>query len=110
MKITNVEAIAVSIPLPAPVSDAVRYITHRDHLIVHIGTEGNLTGTGFSLGYDGSRAMVALVDAIFRPILMGRNAFHSEYLWAEMYRQSIQAGRRGRLSAPSAPSTSRYGI
>jgi D-arabinonate dehydratase len=95
MKITNVEAFAISIPLPAPVSDAVRYITHRDHLIVHIQGEDGLVGTGFTLGYDGSKAMVALVDAIFRPILMGQNAFHSEYLWGEMYRQSIQAGRRG---------------
>ncbi len=95
MKITHVEAIAISIPLPAPVSDAVRYITHRDHLIVTIRTEDGLTGTGFTLGYDGSAAMVALVDAIFRPVLLGQNALHSEHLWAEMYRQSIQAGRRG---------------
>jgi D-arabinonate dehydratase len=95
MKITHVDAIAVSIPLPEPVSDAVRLITHRDHLIVTITTEEGLTGTGFTLGYDGSKAMVALVDAIYRPILMGRNALHTEYLWAEMYRQSIQAGRRG---------------
>jgi D-arabinonate dehydratase len=95
MKITKVEALAISIPLPAPVSDAVRYITHRDHLIVQIHAEDNLVGTGFSLGYDGSKAMVAMVDAIFRPILVGQNALHSEYLWAEMYRQSIQAGRRG---------------
>ena len=32
---------------------------------------------------------------MFRPILLGANALHSEYLWGEMYRQSIQAGRRG---------------
>ncbi|MBI1896411.1 MAG: mandelate racemase/muconate lactonizing enzyme family protein [Acidobacteria bacterium] len=95
MKITQVEAFAVSIPLRATVSDAVRRITHRDHLIVRIRTGDGIEGTGFTLGYDGSTAMVALVDAIFRPILLGANALHTEYLWAEMYRQSIQAGRRG---------------
>src|SRR4030088_559730 len=95
MKISNVEAFAISIPLRAAVSDAVRQITHRDHLIVRIKTENGVEGIGFSLGYDGSLAMVSLVDTIYRPILQGANALHSEHLWGEMYRQSIQAGRRG---------------
>ncbi len=94
MKITQVEAFAISIPLPASVSDAVRKITHRDHLIVRVHSDG-LYGEGFTLGYDSSRAMVSLVDSIYRPILEGANALESEHLWAEMYRQSIQAGRRG---------------
>lgn len=95
MKILRVDAIAISIPLPKPVADAVRLITHRDHLIVTIYTEDGLSGTGFTLGYDGSMAMVALVDQIYRPLLEGANALDTEYLWGEMYRQSIQAGRRG---------------
>ncbi len=95
MKITEVEAFAISIPLRAAVSDAVRRITHRDSLIVRIKTEDGLTGVGFTLGYDGSLAMVSLVDCIYRPILIGANALHSEALSSEMYRQSIQAGRRG---------------
>jgi L-alanine-DL-glutamate epimerase-like enolase superfamily enzyme len=95
MKITKVTAFAISIPLRAAVSDAVRRITHRDHLIVRITTEDGLTGEGFTLGYDGSRAMVSLVDAIYRRILEGADAFDAEHLWSEMYRESIQAGRRG---------------
>jgi D-arabinonate dehydratase len=95
MRITKVEALAISIPLRAAVSDAVRRITHRDHLIVRITTDDGLVGTGFTLGYDGSLAMVSLVDTIYRPMLIGADAFHSEHLWSEMYRQSIQAGRRG---------------
>ena len=95
VKITHLEVFAISIPLRTAVSDAVRRITRRDHLVVRIRTDDGLEGVGFTLGYDASVAMVALVDAIYRPILMGANALHSEYLWAEMYRQSIQAGRRG---------------
>ena len=95
MKIRKVIAEAISIPLPKPVADAVRLITHRDHLIVRIETEDGPTGLGFALGYDGSKAMIELIDAIYRPILAGANALDTERLWAEMYRQSIQAGRRG---------------
>lgn len=95
MRICKVEALAISIPLRAAVSDAVRRITHRDHLIVRIHAEDGLEGTGFTLGYDSSLAMVSLVDTIYRPILEGADALESERLWAEMYRQSIQAGRRG---------------
>jgi D-arabinonate dehydratase len=97
MKIADVEAFAVSIPLPAPVSDAVRRITHRDHLIVRIRTEDGLEGTGFTLGYDASRAMVTLVDDILAPLMKNADALHSEAIWSEMYRQSIQAGRRGAM-------------
>ena len=95
MKIRSVQASAISIPLPAPVSDAVRLITHRDHYLVSITTDDGLSGTGFTLGYDASLAMVSMTDTIFRPILEGADAFEANRLWAEMYRQSIQAGRRG---------------
>ncbi|MFN7923058.1 MAG: mandelate racemase/muconate lactonizing enzyme family protein [Bryobacteraceae bacterium] len=95
MRITRVEAFAISIPLPAPVSDAVRLITHRDHYFVRITTDDGLTGTGFTLGYDGSLAMVSLTDTIYRPLLVGAEATDTSRLWGEMYRQSIQAGRRG---------------
>ena len=54
MKISKVEALAISIPLRAALSDAVRRITHRDHLIVRITTGDGLCGEGFTLGYDGS--------------------------------------------------------
>ena len=95
MKIQKVEALAISIPLENPVSDAVRLITHRDHMMVNIHTSDGLIGTGFTLGYDSSLAMVSMVDTIFRPMLVGANVVDTELLWAEMYRQSIQAGRRG---------------
>jgi D-arabinonate dehydratase len=95
MRIERVEALAVSIPLPQPVADAVRRITHRDHVIVKVRAKEGPEGLGFALGYDGSRAMLALIDEIFRPLLEGADAFATEHLWAEMYRQSIQAGRRG---------------
>jgi D-arabinonate dehydratase len=95
MKICRVEALAISIPLRTAVSDAVRRITHRDHLIVRIATTDGLEGSGFTLGYDSSKAMVSLVETIYRPILEGADALESEHLWAEMYRSSIQAGRRG---------------
>ena len=95
MKISRLEAFAISIPLRAAVSDAVRRITHRDHFIARILTEEGIEGTGFTLGYDSSLAMVSMTDTIFRPIVEGGDALASEHLWAEMYRQSIQAGRRG---------------
>ena len=94
MKIEQVEAIAISIPLKAPVSDAVRTHTQRDHLIVKIRA-GGLEGVGFALAYDGSKAMVELINAIYRPMLIGSSMFDTEHLWTEMFRQSIQSGRRG---------------
>ena len=63
MKIRAVEARAISIPLPAPVSDAVRLITHRDHYLVFITTEDGLTGSGFTLGYDAARVLFAAMKA-----------------------------------------------
>jgi D-arabinonate dehydratase len=95
LKIASVETIAISIPLETPVSDAVRLIAHRDHLIVRIRTADGLTGEGVTLAYDSSLAMIPLIRALFEPILVGASAFETERLWAEMFRQSIQSGRRG---------------
>lgn len=95
MKIVNVQAQAISIPLPKPVADAVRVITHRDHLLVTVESDEGVSGMGFALGYDSSLAMIELIGAIYRPMLVGADALATEHLWAEMYRQSIQAGRRG---------------
>jgi D-arabinonate dehydratase len=95
MKIRSLETQVVSIPLPVPVADAVRTITHRDHLIVRLTAENGATGIGFSLGYDGARAMAALAAEIFAPVVTAADVFESERLWSAMYRQSIQAGRRG---------------
>lgn len=94
-RIVSVEATAISIPLEEAVSDAVRRITRRDHLIIRITTDTGLEGIGFSLAYDASLAMVSMVDTIYREILLGADTADTEHLWAEMYRQSIQAGRRG---------------
>jgi D-arabinonate dehydratase len=63
--------------------------------MIRIDTEDGISGWGFTLGYDAARAMVMMVEDIFAPIVEGADAFDTERLWAEMYRQSIQAGRRG---------------
>lgn len=95
MHIRRVETTVISIPLPSPVADAVRTITHRDHLIVNVTTDEGVSGLGFTLGYDGARAMKALAEDIYGPMLEGADPLETEHLWAEMFRQSIQAGRRG---------------
>ena len=95
LRIRRIEPIAVALPLPRAVSDGIRLHTRRDHLIVKVYTEEGLVGTGFTLAYDGSRAMARLVEELFAPKLKGRSALETELLWDEMYRLSIQTGRRG---------------
>ena len=71
MKITKVEAMAISIPLQSAVSDAVRRITHRDHLIVRITTESGLRGEGFTLGYDANNHLTTMIDPSNRQVVYG---------------------------------------
>ena len=105
MKISKVEALAISIPLQAAVSDAVRRITHRDHLIVRITTESGLTGEGFTLGYDASKAMVSMVDTIFRPILEGASALDAGHLWGSARRRASSSSSTASAVSPANQSS-----
>lgn len=97
MKIVDVEATAVSIPLQEPVSFATKTIEYRDHALVFIRTDDGTEGVGYSLCYGGASIVADAVETMLKPFVMGEDPRDTERLWREMFDGTVQIGRKGVL-------------
>ncbi|MEX2540737.1 MAG: mandelate racemase/muconate lactonizing enzyme family protein [Trueperaceae bacterium] len=96
MKITDVQAIYLSLPTIAKRSDGT-----QDALIVKVTTDAGITGVG---EVDSSplaakaaieAPMSSSITSGLRELVIGENPFEYERLWHEMYHGSRYAGRSG---------------
>lgn len=97
MRITDIEAFAISIPLQEAVMWSTAGVTQRDHVIVRVHTDENISGIGYSLGYSGSALIARSVETLLKPLLIGQDPLMTEHLWETMFHDSIKVGRRGVL-------------
>jgi L-alanine-DL-glutamate epimerase-like enolase superfamily enzyme len=95
-RIVSVEARSISVPLDHVTSFATRKVSSRDYTLVRVRTADGHQGIGFC--YAGSRAGTLVTHAVrelFKPVLLGQSALHTEGLWQQMYQDSILHGRAG---------------
>ncbi|MGD9048807.1 MAG: mandelate racemase/muconate lactonizing enzyme family protein [Anaerolineae bacterium] len=95
MKITDLEAITVHIPLSKPVWVGKRELSYRDHALVRIQTDEGVAGWGHTFGYGSARIISQTVDEILKPFLLGQDPLDNERLWEAMYYGTQQFGRKG---------------
>lgn len=95
MKITNVEAITVHIPLPKPVWVGKRELSYRDHTLVKIHTGDGIVGWGHTFGYGSAKVMSQIVKDILQPFLLDQDPLDNERLWESMFYGTQQFGRKG---------------
>lgn len=96
MRITGVEAHAVSIPVTKPTRMSTRTLGRRDYLLVHVDTDEGVRGLGYSyVGTTGGVVSVRAVTDILAPVLTGADAEEIAHLWERMYQESLLTGRRG---------------
>jgi D-arabinonate dehydratase len=93
MKITNVEAILIAIPLRKPISRANRTVSSREYVVVRIHTDEGITGSAYTL--EGAAVVLSAVRDLVGPVVVGQDPFDTERLWDKMYRTSLKVGRRG---------------
>jgi D-arabinonate dehydratase len=92
MKITDIEAILISIPLRIPTSMSNKTVTAREYVVTRVRTEEGITGSAYTLG--GAVVLTAVNDAL-KPLVMGQDSFDTERLWDKMYRTTLTVGRKG---------------
>ncbi len=94
MKIVNVEAIPLWVPmqetLPAPVGGE----TSSAHTLVKVTTSTGRVGYGEVFRLAPSAAQ-ALIHHEFQPLLVGQDPRRIEYLWHQLYERSFRYGRAG---------------
>ncbi|MCX5907749.1 MAG: mandelate racemase/muconate lactonizing enzyme family protein [Deltaproteobacteria bacterium] len=92
MKITDVQAILISIPLRKPTAMSGKTVTSREYVVTRVHTDEGITGSAYTLG--GSVVLTAVNDTL-KPLVMGADPFDTERLWDKMFRTTLMLGRKG---------------
>jgi L-alanine-DL-glutamate epimerase-like enolase superfamily enzyme len=93
LKITNVTTTVLRIPDIGTNQDATmrRPASGQSVLFVHIATDAGYEGLGIGT-MPGTRA---LIEGTLKPLLIGQDPLHHEWLWEEMFWQIRGYGRKG---------------
>ena len=92
MKITEIEAMLIAIPLRKPTSMSNRTVTSREYVVTRVRTDEGITGSAYTLG---GAVVLSSVRDVLRPLVLGADPFDSERLWDKMYRSTLMVGRKG---------------
>ncbi|MDR9828011.1 mandelate racemase/muconate lactonizing enzyme family protein [Vibrio sp. FNV 38] len=97
MKIVNIIPHAISVPLETPFYFSQGWVKARSSLIVEVVTEDGISGWGESLCHGLQSPLIAasFIENVFKPMLIGRDAFDVEVLWEEMYNRTRPYGQGG---------------
>jgi L-alanine-DL-glutamate epimerase-like enolase superfamily enzyme len=95
MKVTDVRAVALAIPLravdpPSPWSSGV-----GKQILVRVGTDEGLVGWGECFAYGAPLAVASVVDEALGPLLVGEDPTPVEDLARKLQRALMIWGRRG---------------
>ena len=98
MKITNVRAATVVIPIQRPTAISTRKLAGREFVLVWLETDVAVEGLGYTYaGTVGGRVVQACVDTVLNGLLVGQDPRYTELLWERMFRESLLIGRRGAM-------------
>lgn len=97
MKICDVVAHPISVPLDTPFYFSQGWVNKRSSLIVEIVTDDGISGWGESLchGQQPPHIAAAFIEQVFKPLLLNRNPFDVEVLWEQMYNTTRPFGQGG---------------
>ncbi len=99
MKITQIQAFPVTVPVPAEhrVRLAIGTMVKRDMVFVKVTTESGLVGWGESHHGRAHLAIATLVNTTLRQLVLGMDATDVNGVWAKIYK--FQLGSHGMGSA-----------
>ena len=96
MKITELTAATLVIPLRNVTSFSTRTVSERHYTLVKVRTEEGVEGLGFC--YCGNRAgwiVTQIVRDLLASHVVGADSHDTESIWDAMYRDALLMGRRG---------------
>jgi len=93
MRVTEVRATTLDVPLPRPIVMGEIRFESREYLVVEVVTDDGRTGIGFGMTRNSPAA--SIVHRTLRPILLGADPLLTEQLWERMYYRNLPMGQRG---------------
>ena len=96
MKIADVEAITLHVPLDTELHHAQGAFESRSTILVKIRTDDGTTGIGEAAFFAGpSQSTATVIEEELAPRILGRDPRYPERIWEDLFRQTYWGGRGG---------------
>ncbi len=99
MKIRAVTAHPLQVTLREPIAYSQKWVRQRTALLVKVETDAGLTGWGEVFCFDAWPALVALIERVYEPLLVGEEALATGVVWAKLYNWTRDYGQKGLTTA-----------
>lgn len=99
MKITDVRAHPLRCALKEPFAYSQKRFQYRTALLTEVVTDEGTVGWGEVFCHDAWPALVALVERVYKPLIVGKDAFAREVIWDSLYNWSRDYGQKGLTTA-----------
>jgi D-galactarolactone cycloisomerase len=99
MKIINVTSYPLRCATNEPFAYSQKWFKYRTALIIKIETDEGIMGWGESFCHDAWPAIAALIDRVYKPLLIGQDALSREVIWSLLYNWTRDYGQKGLTTA-----------
>jgi L-alanine-DL-glutamate epimerase-like enolase superfamily enzyme len=94
MKITDIQAFPLFIPMKEEPPLAPMGETSAHHTLIKVFTDEGVVGFGEAFRF-APRAMCAFIDEVLKPLIVNQNPLEIEKLWLHMFNTTFRYGRKG---------------
>ena len=96
MRIAQLQAATLVIPLDTPTSMSSRTVNERHYTFVRVRTQDGVEGIGFcNIGNKAGHLGTLAVRDLLREVVIGQDLHQVEQIWDSMFRDSLLHGRTG---------------
>ena len=95
MQITDVACYPLRCRLGRPFAYSQKWFRHRTALLVKVMTDEGVTGWGECFSHDAGPALAAMIEQVYKPLLLGKDALAREEIWEHLYNWTRDYGQKG---------------
>ena len=96
MKITDIRATLLSVPLNPPIADSTHVLNHIQWILVDVFTDEGLVGNSFMLTFDyGPELLQGIVDTELKKLLLGKDPRDISGIWQMCHAHCEYIGQSG---------------
>lgn len=99
MKIADVRVHPLRCALKEPFAYSQKWFQHRTALLVEVVADEGTVGWGEVFCHDAWPALAALVERVYKPLIVGKDAFARQVIWDSLYNWSRDYGQKGLTAA-----------
>lgn len=95
MRITGVSAIPLRCDISRRFAYSQKWFTRRTALLVRVDTDEGVSGWGECFCHDSWPALVAMIEQVYQPLLIGKDPLAREVIWDTLYNWTRDYGQKG---------------